>query len=66
MSITLTMIAHFVPFEIDHQGEANVSSYFITDSLPDGSIKSSFRGKGLVGVKHKFENGIKGLKIKRI
>ena len=50
---------HYNPFSIEYDGHADVSSYFIV-SEEENVLKSSFRGRRLVGKKIPLTNGVQG------
>ncbi|PVU94100.1 hypothetical protein BB561_002808 [Smittium simulii] len=62
--ITDDKILHHIPFHVDYEGPANTPAYFnITKKNSECDIKSSFRGRALVGTKVNIPEDYKGVLI---
>ncbi|KNC82954.1 hypothetical protein SARC_04776 [Sphaeroforma arctica JP610] len=58
---------HQIPFQVDHQGHANVSKYFVNHDDPslEGTMVSTFRGRELKGKAYDLQsNNMVGVLLK--
>ncbi|KAJ3173741.1 Ribonuclease H2 subunit C [Geranomyces variabilis] len=62
-SVVETPKLHLLPCQIDHNGPANVSSFFVVESNPDcpSTVQSAFRGRSLQGVRAKVPANYQGV-----